>query len=261
MPDRLPAEVLDRSLFVILAQPRTGSTALCRLLDSHAEAICHLELFHRDFVGLNGRGDDDLRSLPLRELAPLDFVAQVVARGLERPGVRRVGFKYFPEHAPAFAALLAERPGIQVVRLRRRGVLAQYASFHNALAAGDWSGRAGTARQQRATFTLADYLAFHERLEREDRAFADLLRDRPHFELTYESLTRPDTQARLLRFLGLAAQPLAAVWRPLDERRTLRRFSNPLAAACLAPLLRWRWSRRLAGRLLRWRRRAARRAP
>ncbi len=260
MPDNLSADLFDRSLFVVLAQPRTGSTFLCDLLDRHPALACHDELFHRRWVGLNGPGYDDLKSLPLRESAPLDFLARVVARGLESPGVRRVGFKYFPEHEPAIAALLVERPAIPVLRLRRRSVLAQYASFRNALAARDWFGLEGKARRLRATFALADYLAFHERLEREEKAFARLLRGRPHLVLTYESLTRPRTQARLQRFLGLEVLPLRSVQERQDSRRTLARFTNPLAAGCLGPLLRFRWSRRLAGRVLRRRRHAARRA-
>jgi hypothetical protein len=260
VPDSPPADLFDRGLFVVLAQPRTGSTFLCDLLDHHPAVACHDELFHRRWVGLNGTGYDDLKSLPQREAAPLAFLASVVARGLARPGVTRVGFKYFPEHEPAIAALLAERPSIPVVRLRRRSVLAQYASFRNALAARDWFGLEGKARRQRATFALADYLAFHERLEREEKAFARLLRGRAHLALSSASLRRPRTQARLQRFLGLEVLPLRSVRERQDSRRTLARFTNPLVAGCLGPLLRFRWSRRLAGRLLRRRRHAARRA-
>lgn len=238
------------ALFVVLAQPRSGSTYLCDLLDGHPAAVCHGELFHGRCIfyarGFALRpGLEPQRAAALRRSSPLGFLEAVVAASLA-DGIRRVGFKLFPEHEPIVLDWLARHRTIPVLRLRRRSWLAQYSSFRIAQLDGTWFNVPGGQRTRRVRFSLRGYLDYAERLAAEERLIHALLRGRPCLELDYETLGRPEVQQRILGFLQLPPAPLSSRYVKQDRRDTLRRFSNPLKAACLGPPLRFAPLRRLA---------------
>lgn len=237
------------ALFVILAQPRTGSTFLCDLLDGHPTAVCHGELFHarcifyaRTFV--HPRLERE-QAAELRQASPLAFLDEVVVASLT-DGIGRVGFKLFPGHEPVIVDWLARHRTIPILNLRRRSWLAQYSSFRIAQLDRVWFDAPGGQRTRRVRFSFRGYLEFAERLALDERRMRTLLRERPCLHLDYEQLGRAAVQQRILSFLQLPPAPLSSRYAKQDRRGTLQRFSNPLKAACLGPPLRFAPLRRLA---------------
>lgn len=124
--------------FVIVSAPRTGSTYLCTMLDSHPDVLCHTEpyrpddMYHHQQTAQLGRWTvHQRRRRPFAFLSALWRVSSTQAPA--------VGFKLFPGHSfPVLSFLLAE-PSVQVIILRRKHQLQAYVSLQQALKTEQWS--------------------------------------------------------------------------------------------------------------------------
>ena len=117
------------SRFIILSQPRTGSTLLAEALNSSPEIRCFGEIFNFLWDAIDYRIEGyDIRSaddLALRIKAPRDFLRSRIF--CEHPGaIRAVGFKFHYQHymaAPGVWQALQEDEGLSVIHLQRRNLL------------------------------------------------------------------------------------------------------------------------------------------
>lgn len=212
--------------FIVFTSPRSGSSWLLDLLDSHPQIAAYAELFlpgdrtapnygSRDVQRFEtklapGRPSGGWRLVP-RRLAYLRRLFAV------RPGVGAIGFKLMYEHPPAHPGVLpylAVRR-TRVVHLVRTNSLDQVVSWETATARGLFRVHAGEdvppVRVRLDAATLAT------RLEKMAQATARARRtlDRyrlPALELTYEQLLHdPKATADLVaQFLGIKAD----MWQP-----------------------------------------------
>jgi LPS sulfotransferase NodH len=196
--------------FVIVAGRRTGSNLLCTLLGSHADVLCHHELFNPSgiYYALPLRDSDfSLGTMDERAADPLAFLARVWDHDL---GKRWVGFKMTRgQDRQVLDAVFADAT-VRVIVLRRANRLKTFVSELRAELTRRWEVYdpadidAACPRVRVDVRALDAYIA-------ENEAFyaavdAALARSgSPMLRVTYEHLFRADEQQRILAFLGLPA--------------------------------------------------------
>lgn len=199
--------------FVIVAARRTGSNLLCTLVDSHADVLCHHEIFNPGgiYYALGLRDSAfSLGTIAERDADPLGFLARVWANPL---GKRCVGFKMTRGQDQAVIDAVLADPGVRVIVLRRTNRLKTFVSELRAERTSRWEvyDKADIATCARVPVDLraldayvADNEAFYAGIDAAvARSGSAVLR------VTYERLFERAEQQRLLDFLGLAPQGVA----------------------------------------------------
>jgi hypothetical protein len=194
--------------FVIVAARRTGSNLLCTLLGSHADVLCHHELFNPGgiFYDLSLRESGfSLGSMAERSADPLAFLARVWDQNLDK---RCVGFKMTRGQDPSVLDALFADAKVRVIVLRRANRIKAFVSEMRAEAAKRWEvydpaeldpARPKVRVEQRVLEAyVADNEAFYSEIDAAlTHSGNSVLR------VTYERLFRDDEQQRILGFLGL----------------------------------------------------------
>lgn len=210
--------------FVILAAPRTGSNALCSLLQSHPDVLCHHEIFNpaAAFYALPLRdGEFSLGDLQEREADPLAYMARIWREHL---GHRAVGFKMTHRQNKAVFEALCADGGISKIILRRRHRLRTYVSRLLAEQSGVWEAYGAATERPASNKVSVDYKELLQAVAYND-AYYDELNSRVHgpcAAIEYENMFDADEQSSLLDFLGLRRLPL--------QTRSRRQNPQPLAS-------------------------------
>jgi LPS sulfotransferase NodH len=203
--------------FIVLARPRTGSSLLQRMLDSHADIRCEEEVLNPDF------GYFPRTLLELSRVLPYPFLYWRWRRNRRCVYGCKV-MVYEVRELRAFLRKLVRR-GWRIIHLERQDLIASVISDLLARKRGVWHREAGLAAPDAVTLDVEEFrrfVGYHLRWRRREReAVADL----PHLHLTYEedllgeaSLRR--TSERMLDHLGLPVQPLSAGLIRTDDRAT-----------------------------------------
>jgi LPS sulfotransferase NodH len=197
--------------FVIFAAPRTGSNLLCSLLNAHPEILCHHGLFNPG--GLHWARDwQGSASLAERDRDPAGFIAKVWASAGD---ARAIGFKMNRDENDAAVHALLRDPSVRKILLRRRNRVRTYVSEEIAKLTGVWETYdAPTDPMLPAVHVEADDLIRHSVL---NAAYYTMIEQalrasgQPWLDTHYEALGDAGEMARILSFLGIAAQaPLSA---------------------------------------------------
>jgi len=200
--------------FVVLSFPRTGSTWLMDMLNSHPEVAAYGELFNVEADELSYASTDMpyfenyLARLPEWTRRPRFLHGMAYLRRLysDRPGIRAVGFKLLYGQAganPRLLHLLALRR-VRAVHLTRANLLDALISWKAAQATGVYAVRTEQAATRTRVTLNAERLG--DRLREQDlavsRARGRLERLRvPWIEVAYEELVGRKEES-LLRILG-----------------------------------------------------------
>ncbi|HZN14871.1 MAG TPA: Stf0 family sulfotransferase [Acidimicrobiales bacterium] len=212
--------------FVIFSMPRSGSTLLTTLVNSHPLITCDGEVFNLD---------NQAAGPSRREHAPHAFLEARAAKA-RLQGAKVYGFKLMSYQmarylSPDFLLELHQR-GFQIIYLWRRDMLSQAISAEQAAASAWEVTTDASATFERTAVDPRRVIAGLERCE------ADLLLCRsqaarlPTIELTYEAdLRSPDdrdrTMGRLLGALGVPPAPLTTALIATAPRDPLARVTNP----------------------------------
>ncbi|MFN4098568.1 MAG: sulfotransferase family protein [Pararhodobacter sp.] len=218
--------------FLILGQPRSGTTYLQTLLNAHPDVHCRGELFDPWQIDDDGQKTPGLEAVIARDADPEGFLDRRLAgEGLAGPLPVRIGAKVLFQHHPALLArYIPARPGLRLIHVRRENKLAQFASMQQVAKTKRWTqtGAAGAAPQ----IDVAPFWAASEcnRLENEDFLMAAWLAGLPNpvFCVTYRGLFAPDFEGRVLAFLGV--KRVGVLSTPLKKQgqdRILDRFVQP----------------------------------
>lgn len=199
--------------FVIVAARRTGSNLLCTLVGSHADVLCHHELFNPGgiYYALPLRKSDfSLGTLEERDADPLGFLGRVWSH---TQGKRCVGFKMTRGQDPSVIDAVLADPGVRVIVLRRKNRLKTFVSELRAERTSTWEvyDKADIAACPRVPVDLraldayvADNETFYAGID------AAVARSGSRvLHVTYEQLFERAEQQRILRFLDLAPQAVA----------------------------------------------------
>lgn len=221
--------------FVIFGSPRTGSSHLTALLNSHKDILLNGAIFHHNKVWVHWKNDgltpeiaNEL--LRLRKNDPDAFLERVLQTN---SGHAAVGFKMFSHHDRGMLHKIASDTSIKKIVLHRKNVLANYSSRLIARETGKYSVKVGENRPKRplVPFDPDHFIKFHNTYIRFYRDIAEgLAETRQTFHLIcYDEINDMRLLANLINFLGLdpadaALNSRADKQNPSDMRS---RFSNP----------------------------------
>jgi LPS sulfotransferase NodH len=195
--------------FVILNAPRVGSNYLCTLLNSHAEILCHHEIFNPHVVGVARHlqnSEFHLGTIEERERDPIEFLERVWRRP---EGRRSVGFKLcWKQNETIFYTVLGD-PGIRKIVLKRRNRIKSFVSLLLARQTGEWVvyDDAATPRARPKVRVDAEELRRH--IAFNDAYYAEIesaIQQPGHLghALYYEDMFSETGLCGALRFLGVA---------------------------------------------------------
>lgn len=251
------------SKFVIISHLRSGTHMLRTLLESHPALVCQTEVFN---------SDDPALPFPLATPGK-DILEQWVYRDFD-PAIKSVGFvlqAYHPWGLKAFPGirenpswgdiwdLLEAMPGLRVIHLWRENLLRRHLSHVMARQTGTWHnwdpGRVAAITHLHTPQAGAvipgdrprvildpDLLRVDfEEVEQLHRAVVRRFGSGQYLALSYEQLCRDSEGqgARLLEFLELPAQPLAAAVSRLENRPLPDSIQNFPALRALFADTRW----------------------
>ena len=169
--------------------------------------------------------------------------------GVGRRQTQPWGFKLMNNQLHKVRVHLLARTGCRPIVLRRRNVLAVYASSEIARLTGQGSARAGDPiRRVQARFDREAFLAHHARYEAGYRKVAEALEanGRAALALDYAALSGPqgtDEHRRIADFLGVRPAAMTARTARRNPTDILSRFTNPEDARhCIAQIGHPEWA-------------------
>ena len=202
--------------FVILCLGRTGSTHLQSLLDSHPDVRCYGELF-TDVDLATGHGDSRAQTfIGSPHDDPLAYLSELTA-GVE---ARAVGFKLPNNSLRAFpeAEHVLAHPGLKVVRLSRRNLLALLVSRRMLAATGVPQSTHGSYGDAQIHIEPQRCLTAFRHMESDESRLDELAAEHEVFRLTYEELVAGRGLDELQDFLGVEPRPLQSWFSQLRTR-------------------------------------------
>jgi LPS sulfotransferase NodH len=229
---------------LLVSQPRSGTTLLCSLLDSHPAVS-----FEREMLADHKYRGLPLRLLPLFKRFPAVYLQLRALRAVRRNRTPVYGCKVFPDHlghhGPTLLKLAGDlqRAGWQIVTLQRHDLLSRTVSLLMSYRTGLTHGRDQSADlPQPISFKLDFFLRAVRAVWIRNREF-NLLKEQlqgPVLHLAYERdladpAVHPVTLQQVFSLMGVAAQPVSTRLRPAWARPYHELISNyaELAAAAL----------------------------
>jgi LPS sulfotransferase NodH len=216
--------------FLIVGLPRSGTTYLMTLLNSHRGIYCSGEQFNPNAIVGIGSSQRRYSEVLARDRTPLIFMQQFFERAKARD-VARVGFKYMIGHNIRILQKLAEYPDIELIYVWRENRLAQISSLIKAAQSKRWAQtrpdahihKKITVDPRRISQRWHEFATF-------DHLFSCWLDTLPHRRITleYRALFAPGFAQRISDFLELPADP--KMKSPLVKQNPnaiLERFENP----------------------------------
>ncbi|MFD1001721.1 sulfotransferase [Ohtaekwangia kribbensis] len=190
--------------FVILSEPRSGSTMLHTYLNSHTQIKSYGEVL-RENIEANAIATE---TAPYIE--SLAFKPHATA-------LKAIGLKLFYEYyedarySNSFNYVI-NRKDVKIIYLIRRDILKVYVSLKIAQKTNVWSSIKSAENEPRPKIAIDrnDYIQFREEHLRHRRLFVTLLKDHPLLEVAYEDLVQnPQPVLKSIQqFLGVKPKAL-----------------------------------------------------
>lgn len=197
--------------FIVIGQYRTGSNYLCSLLESHANIHMHAsyEIFHKSMPILSEYFTE--RELGWRLTDPVKFIQKCVFVPRPSEFIKAVGFKIHYDqmeypHLSPLMLWLRENTSVHVIHLRRKNLLAVYASYKIAEQTKQWTS---LDRAQKIIESIeldpakcADYF---ELTERAGHYYDKFFARHPRTQIVYEDFCADASVAarQIYPFLGV----------------------------------------------------------
>lgn len=204
---------MNTTKFVIVAEPRTGSTFLHLLLASHPNIVVYGEIFHPvDEVRENITTGFQLPRLQLSD-DPVEYLENVYSQQPET--TKAVGFKLFYTHARngewSHLREYFKSAKVKVIHLKRRNLLDRYLSHQLADRSNVWvtykkRGAATEPIRLDPPACIKDFQRSVWFQEQEDEFF----KDNPFWGIIYEELAAnlAEESAKILNFLEVEPRDL-----------------------------------------------------
>ncbi len=230
--------------FCLLAMPRTGSTRLAALLDSHPRILCHDELFNYHRPLWSRRTPEPIAfDRDRRQGDPLGWLEDVLSTTARAaPEAGAIGFKLQITDRPRVLEYVLLESEMKLVLVTRANRLAQYASDRSAVRTGRYTSSDPLfAEAVPLAFDRNDFLRYVERQALATGLVRDLVRDPARlFVIEYQEVGTAAANAALLAFLGQEGAPLDAPDERLGPPVIRERFADPDAVAAALEHTVWR---------------------
>ncbi|WP_103332912.1 sulfotransferase family protein [Pseudotabrizicola formosa] len=224
------ADQAQHRRFIIVGLPRSGTTYLMTLLNSHRLVTCSGELFNPYSVieTAEPNYDPDLRYK--RDWGPRYFMRQFFERHEAGPW-QRIGFKLMLGHNIRVLSQLPDLAQVRIIYVHRDNRLAQVASFLKAMQTKTWAQtRRSRAMTQKIVASPEEISHRWHEYATMDFLFAQWLGTLPNPSLTLEycELFKPGFNARICGFLGIETDPdMNSPLIKQGSNRVLDRFATP----------------------------------
>lgn len=192
--------------FLIISQPRVGSTLLLSLLNFHPHVIV------KDEIVREKRSEQPQENI-------LKYLSErVYARYYKT--IKAVGFKYFYEHQEEEVELLEYlmyNKEVKIIHLKRKSLLSAHVSNLIAGNTGVWSNtvfqKEQALREKRVKIDKSKYRHYKQDIEKHYEILDDRFQDHAVFTLYYEDLVERSTQclSEVQRFLNVKERHLVSL--------------------------------------------------
>ncbi|MGZ8136181.1 MAG: Stf0 family sulfotransferase [Methylococcaceae bacterium] len=211
--------------FILLANPRTGSTLLRQLLDQHPDIAMYSELFHpfeaeRKNAVHAIKTDQGLAYYDNPDEDAFAFLDRMIWHPDNQRRFRAIGFKLFPEHLETKGTeqlfeRLQQDKAIRIVHLVRDNLLDVWISRKLAEQSGVWSIPVDGEREPYdcAKWIMLDaeeLEIFFNETSKNTECFRQDFAGSRYIELNYEQLVNSTEHElkRLFEFLGVSPLPV-----------------------------------------------------
>jgi LPS sulfotransferase NodH len=213
-----------KTKFAVFATPRSGSSHIVSLLDSHAEVRCVGELYNPNGGSLRDLGLKSKKSLYRVGTEPLAFLQDVIDMLAAQHACKPVfGFKLMLHHDPRMIDFILAHEEWRVIVLERRNRLAQWSSMKMALASDKWEANKGDEPMEpppKVTFDARSFEQYCFRMTAKYESIYNRLGSRPIMKLFTEEID--ERHADLLDYLGVDS----SIAQTLESRRTKQNPSS-----------------------------------
>jgi LPS sulfotransferase NodH len=217
--------------FLILGLPRSGTTYLMTLLNSHSQVYCAGEQFNPyAIVGTGSEKDKEKPALVTRDRYPRRFLNAFFER-CEAEGHARVGFKFMIGHNTRILKSIPSLQDISLIYVHRANKLAQVSSWLKAVDSRKWAQTHADEHLEKklriGPFKISEKWHEYEAMDFLFSAWFDRL---PHHKIKveYRDMFVDDFNDRICEFLGIS--PEKGMRSPLvkqGQNDILERFNNP----------------------------------
>lgn len=218
--------------FMIVGLPRSGSTYLMTLLNSHPQVLCAGEQFNPYMIFHERGEDDDWGQVEERDRAPR-FFSQKFYEAHDHKGYDAVGYKFMIGHNIRILSGLPDWDDIAVIYVWRKNKLAQISSLIKANETQRWAQEHKDRHiNKKITAGPRKISQFWHEYETFDFLFSHWFKTltQPKISLEYREMFRPGFEKRICTFLGV--EPDAGMESSLVKQGSnniLDRFEYPEA--------------------------------
>jgi len=186
--------------FVMLGAMRSGSNLLEKFLNQYDGLVCHGELFHKSFIGVQGCQNYLGVSTEARNEDPQRLLDAVRANNPRKI----TGYRFFQDHhTPVMEAALKDRFCAKIILTR--DPVESFVSLQIALETQQWLvSDIAHRREMQIHFDLGAYATYlKDRTAYYDRVYHALATsEQPYFEIDYTMLNKVENINRLAAFIG-----------------------------------------------------------
>lgn len=219
------------SRFLIVGLPRSGTTYLMSLLNSHRDVLCEGEQFNPHSIVGAGWVERSPEAVTERDKAPVAFLNQFYQRNSNKGAA--VGCKWMIGHHAEIMGHIPNDHDLRLIYVHRENKLAQTSSLMKALQTKQWATR-DECKIDRTPIDAGPFQVAQKSREMEvqDMTFArwlDTVPD-PVLRVEYRDMFKPGFEATLCDFLGVTFDP--AMKSPLVKQGSadiLARFAKKKA--------------------------------
>jgi LPS sulfotransferase NodH len=163
------AKGYDYTAFVILCEPRSGSTLLHTYLNSHTQVLSYGEVLR---MQLEKEPQSGVRDKLISDLVFKPHARQIKAVGL------KLFYEYVdhPDYRDSFNQIV-QRKDVKVIHLIRKNLLELYVSLKTAEQTNVWSTTQTSANTIQIKVDVDDYSKFIESHRQHQALFSDLFKD------------------------------------------------------------------------------------
>jgi hypothetical protein len=217
--------------FVIVSQPRSGSTFLIDTLSSNEQVFCDNELYNLSNIARLDPDNDntDLAAVQYRDRDPVSFYHEFYGSDFAK-GVYALGFNFMLGHHADVLKTIVEDKDLKIVYLERENKLAQASSWFRALEDRIWATRESVQidLEHKTSFNRYAYNEYIRAAQTLDYLFKHALLDRDNvLHVTYADFS--DMKALLMRiasFLTVRDEFRFSDIKKQNPNRICNRFVN-----------------------------------
>lgn len=217
--------------FVIISQPRTGSSDLVHRLKKYQEIECFGEIFLKNNTCLPNKKFNEMKfSIENRQKDPILFLKEV------KKNITKdfFGFKFFLYQNTRIRKYLLDESKTKYIFLTRKNKLAQFVSTQTARITNKWYAVKESKLEinQKPTFKPCEFEKYLENQE-DFVEFQRLLEEKnnPSISIYYEELNEIATYQRLISFLNYDHKDknkfFPSIFKKMSNGAVTDRFNNP----------------------------------